>query len=118
MTELTVRGIASVCQETLKAYTRAVGLHHESAWSLVIPEDRVFADRLIGTLLDHPAWMPYQIHNEWCDRMEASGWKYGPEKNTEKRTHPLLVEWSELTKQQQCYWFLYRSTVLSLSDVM
>jgi aspartate-semialdehyde dehydrogenase len=36
-------------------------------------------------------------HQRWCDERTAQGWTYGPVRDNEKRLHPNLVPWSELT---------------------
>lgn len=35
-------------------------------------------------------------HKRWCQEYFENGWKYGPERNKKKKTHPNLVDWSKL----------------------
>jgi RyR domain-containing protein len=44
---------------------------------------------------------PRQGHERWCDAMAADGWRYGPRKDPELRTHPCMVAYSELPACQQ-----------------
>src|SRR3990172_1313260 len=48
---------------------------------------------LEGELLERLAQAGHQVY---CAGKERDGWKYGPEKSEEKKTHPLLVPYVEL----------------------
>lgn len=41
------------------------------------------------------------IHNEWMRQKIASGWKYGPVKDAEQKTNPLLIPFNNLTVQEK-----------------
>jgi hypothetical protein len=41
-------------------------------------------------------------HDRWAGDLERKGWRWGPApKNPESRTHPLLVDWSELSEPER-----------------
>jgi len=44
--------------------------------------------------------LPEELHEHWCRRREAQGWRFGPVYDVERKTHPLLVPFSELTEGQ------------------
>lgn len=44
---------------------------------------------------------PKEEHNNWMKFKEKEGWKYGPVKDETAKTHPDLVPWSELPKEEQ-----------------
>jgi hypothetical protein len=39
-------------------------------------------------------------HNSWKEEREKDGWSYGPVKDAEKKTNPLLVEYSKVTDEK------------------
>jgi hypothetical protein len=39
---------------------------------------------------------PEESHQQWATSKLADGWKYGPVKDADAKTHPLLVPYSEL----------------------
>jgi hypothetical protein len=41
-------------------------------------------------------------HTRWMEEKKAAGWKYGPgEKNDKRKTHPCLLPWNKLPKEEQ-----------------
>ena len=42
-------------------------------------------------------------HGRFVAERISEGWKFGPEKDVEKKISPYLVEWDELTKEVQQY---------------
>jgi TrkA-N domain/RyR domain len=40
--------------------------------------------------------MAVMEHDRWCEERSAEGWRYGPEKDQEDKTHPSLVPWGDL----------------------
>jgi len=57
---------------------------------------------------DRPELMPDEIemlarfeHGRWMVEKLANGWRYGPKKNMEKKTHPCLVPWHKLPPREQ-----------------
>jgi len=39
---------------------------------------------------------PEQLHQDWVEAYEKNGWRYGPERDVERRTHPDMVPYDEL----------------------
>lgn len=44
---------------------------------------------------------PEQHHQAWVDDKIAHGWRYGAEKDSERKTHPCLLEFDQLPRYQQ-----------------
>ncbi len=42
---------------------------------------------------------PEELHVKWCEEKTERGWVYGPEKDFDKKTHPCLVPYSELHRE-------------------
>ena len=62
-------------------------------------------------VLDNPNCTPEQQHNNWVHFKRADGWKYGPEKDFERKEHPCLVPYSELPDVQQRKDSVFRQTL-------
>ena len=39
---------------------------------------------------------PMTLHEDWVKAYEAMGWRYGPERDVEAKTHPDMVPYAEL----------------------
>lgn len=44
---------------------------------------------------------PEAAHDSWWRAYEAMGWKYGPVRDTEKKTHPDMVPFADLEQREQ-----------------
>ena len=44
---------------------------------------------------------PEDLHNVWLKEKTERGWVYGPEKDFDKKTHPCLVPYSELPREDR-----------------
>jgi hypothetical protein len=58
---------------------------------------------------------PEQSHEAWNDRMRADGWRYGPVKDAEAKTHPCLVPWADLPREQKLKDLLFGAIVRALA---
>lgn len=73
-----------------------------------IPEDySISEERLNGLIegtiwaLNHPEATPEDNHESWISSKKSQGYSYGEEINVEKKTHPSLVPFNELSKTEQ-----------------
>lgn len=44
---------------------------------------------------------PEELHDDWVLAYEAMGWRYGPERDREAKTHPDMVPFDELEQREQ-----------------
>lgn len=44
---------------------------------------------------------PEELHDDWVKAYEEMGWRYGPERDTEAKTHPDMVPFAELGFREQ-----------------
>ncbi len=42
-------------------------------------------------------------HDNWAQKRLEEGWKYGPERNEQKREHPCLVPYEKLPESEKDY---------------
>ncbi|REF00583.1 RyR domain-containing protein [Thermomonospora umbrina] len=58
---------------------------------------------------------PRELHEAWCSRKTAEGWRYGPVKDGAARTHPCLVPYDRLTEAQRRKDLLFAAIVDALT---
>lgn len=44
----------------------------------------------------HRKSSPEELHDDWWEAYKKMGWVYGPQRDTEKKTHPDMVPFAEL----------------------
>lgn len=110
-----IKGIAQVAHEVNRAYCQALGDYTQPPWD-VAPDWQVNSAikgvefHLSG---DHP---PSASHESWLKQKTEEGWKFGPEKDPEKKEHPCFVPYDQLPKEQQAKDFLFRAVVHALRN--
>jgi len=50
---------------------------------------------------DQVSLMARMEHENWCQRKKDHGWRYGPEKDPDQKTHPALLPWEELPEGER-----------------
>jgi RyR domain. len=56
------------------------------------------------------------LHQNWLDQKKKDGWVYGKTKDAEKKTHPCMVPYSDLPKEQQVKDHLFHAIVSILTS--
>lgn len=107
--------IARVCHEVNRAYCEALGDTSQVAWENA-PEWQCSSARLGVDMHLSGNFGPEASHASWMDQKLADGWKYGPEKDVNKKEHPCLVPFSQLPREQQAKDYIFRAVVHALQD--
>lgn len=66
-------------------------------------------------VLANPSATPEELHNQWVNEMSNNGWQYGPVKDEVARTHPCMVEYGALSRNDQLKDEYFISSVLEVS---
>jgi hypothetical protein len=61
---------------------------------------------------------PEDLHLSWCDQKVKAGWRYGPEKNPERKTHPCLLPYKDLPADQRQKDFIFHETVHNMAGTL
>lgn len=56
---------------------------------------------ILGVRNARHGFTPAEHHQAWVDDKIAHGWRYGAEKDPERKTHPCLVPFDRLPSEQQ-----------------
>jgi len=96
-----IEQIAEVCHETNRAYCATLGDNTQPPWAEAPEWQRTSAVNGVRFHLDNPEAGPSHSHDEWLKEKQATGWKYGPVKDAEKKEHPCFVPYDELPAEQK-----------------
>ena len=108
--------IAKTCHEVNKSYCESIGNNSQVSWEESPDWQKESAINGVKFHLDNPNSKPEDFHNNWMKEKKKDGWKYGKEKNVEKKEHPCMVPYNKLPKEQQVKDHLFISVVQSMSD--
>lgn len=114
---LTPEEIAEVCHELNRAYCAVILDPAQPSWSDAPAWQRVSALEGVNNILKGVVTTPKQSHINWATKKFEDGWRYGPVKDPEAKTHPDLVDYEELTPEQRIKDTLFFQTVQALMSL-
>lgn len=98
---MTAEEIARICHEANRAYCRALGDYSQESWNLAPIWQRESAIEGVRAALADRARTPEASHRGWMDHKLAEGWRYGPIKDAQAKTHPCLISYDALPEEQR-----------------
>ena len=115
---MTTEQIAIVCHEANRAYCATLGDNSQPAWADAPEWQRTSAVNGVRFHLANPDAAPSHSHEEWLKEKEATGWKYGPVKDPDKKEHPCFVPYDQLPAEQQAKDALFIAVVKALTPLL
>ena len=97
--EKKIEACAMAAHEANRAYCRAIGDDSQPAWADAPEWQRTSARNGVKGALEGAT--PERSHQSWLAEKQATGWKYGPVKDAEKREHPCFVAYEDLPEAQK-----------------
>ena len=95
-----IENIALMCHELNRAYCQMIGKDIPKSWYEASQEQKkCVMDGVRFVMLNDPT--PMESHENWMQHRLDNGWKYGPVKDEKAKTHPCLVEYKDLPREQQ-----------------
>lgn len=88
--------IARVVHEAVRAFQAAHDQAPAPTWSRAPKWMKAATAEAIAFRLANPGAGPSAQHDQWMAEKIAAGWKRGKEKDGVKKTHPLIVPYSDL----------------------
>lgn len=104
--------IARTCHEANKVYCETVGDIPQVSWEDAPKWQRESAMMGVALHMDNDVG-PEASHDSWMTQKESDGWVYGKKKDEDAKTHPCMVPFDKLPKDQQFKDFLFRAIVHS-----
>lgn len=93
--------IAKVCHETNRAYCQTIGDDSQPCWEDAPEWQKKSAVNGVLFHIQNPTALPSHSHEEWLKEKEATGWRYGPVKNSETKEHPCFIPYDQLPEEQK-----------------
>jgi len=112
----TISEIAFVCHEANRAYCEALGDTSQQPWAQAPEWQQESAIKGVEFHLNGEVHGPEASHEAWMAHKIADGWVYGEVKDAEAKTHPCLVPFAELPKEQQAKDFIFRAIVHAMNE--
>jgi hypothetical protein len=110
--------IAKICHETNRAYCQTIGDESQLPWSDAPIWQRNSAIHGVEFHLSNPNSQPSHSHDEWLKEKAATGWKYGPVKDPDKKEHPCFVPYDQLPEDQKAKDALFLGVVDALRHLV
>lgn len=110
-----INRIAMVCHEANRAYCESIGDYSQTSWDDAPDWQRESAINGVRHRIINPLSPPSLSHENWLKEKEATGWKYGPVKDAEKKEHPCFVPYDELPEEQKKKDYLFCAIVDALT---
>ena len=104
--------IARICFEANKQYCSDNGIFHTNqTWNEMSAEYKEGVTAGVAQVIANPKIKPEQMHKNWLDSKEADGWKFGKTNDAVNKTHPNMVPFEKLSKEEQFKDKLFIKTV-------
>jgi hypothetical protein len=84
------------------------------AWEDAPPWQQKSAINGVQFTISHPEASPAASHESWLAEKRADGWRYGPVKDPEAKTHPCFVPYDLLPLDQRAKDYIFQAVVRSV----
>lgn len=109
-----VEQIAQVAHEVNASYCASIGDSSQPSWENAPDWQKTSAINGVKFHLDNPDASTSASHESWLREKGATGWKYGPIKDPDKKEHPCFVPYDQLPVEQRTKDYLFHQIVHSL----
>jgi hypothetical protein len=109
-----IEDAAMVAHEANRAYCLLAGDTSHRPWPETPEQIRASVRDGVRGILADPSTSPESSHERWLAYKVAEGWVYGPVKDYERKLHPCLRPYAELSEHHRRKDVLFRSVVLAL----
>lgn len=110
-------GVARTAYIANNLLRKALGETPNLSWDSISGSQRDGYTKAVIALMNNPSTTAEQQHQKWYDARTSEGWVYGPVKDSVLKTHPNLVSYNSLPKEQHIKDEMFRSIVLSIAGV-
>jgi hypothetical protein len=114
--------IAQIAHETNRAYCQSIGDNSQPPWSDAPEWQKQSAIKGVEFHMDSHAKgitpAPSASHESWLQEKKDAGWKYGTEKNPDKKEHPCFVPYEELPVEQRLKDYLFAAVAAAFAKCL
>lgn len=115
VSEKTIEACARAAHEANRAYCLAIGDSSQLPWDDASEWQR--ASARMGAVSAAFGATPEQSHAGWLAQKERDGWTYGPVKDQEKKTHPCMVPYDQLSQEQKMKDHVFVAVVTAMGGI-
>lgn len=108
-----IEACARTAHEANRAYCITIGDTSQLGWDEAPEWQRASARNGVRGVVNGNT--PEQSHESWLAEKTATGWKYGPVKDAEKKEHPCFVPYADLPPAQQKKDAIFTGTVRTMA---
>lgn len=101
MQEREMQSMARVAHEINRVYCAFLGDTSQLPWDDAPSWQKESSIAGVRGIVEGKITRPSQSHESWLAHKRSEGWTYGPTKDPEKKQHPCLVEFDQLSREQQ-----------------
>lgn len=102
---------AKAAHEVNRAYCQALGDNSQLPWDDAPEWQKTSARAGAFAVLNDWDRKPEDSHESWMAQKLAEGWTYGEVKDAKAKTHPCIVPFAELPREQQAKDYLFIAVV-------
>lgn len=110
--------IAEVVHEAIRAWQRANGQKPAPSWSRAPQWMRRDTTTAVTRRLSNPGAPASAQHDDWMEMKSRDGWRFGKAKSGVRKTHPLMVPYSDLPEVERRKDALVAAVIDSLTGKM
>lgn len=114
--EANIEACARAAHEANRAYCIAIGDLSQPSWEAAPGWQTSSAINGVKGVLGGNT--PEQSHESWLGEKQATGWKYGPVKDPDKKEHPCFVPYAELPPEQSAKDDIYVAVVKAMASAL
>lgn len=107
--------IAKAAHEINRAYCEALGDNSQVPWDQAPQWQKDSAKLGVDLHINNPNASASASHESWMAQKVADGWIYGAVKDAAAKTHPCMVPFASLPREQQAKDFIFRAVVHALA---
>ena len=106
--------IAKVAHEANKAYCETLGDFSQVSWHYAEQWQRDSAISGVLAIRNNVVTKPEESHENWLREKYEEGWVWGAEKDVDKKLHPCMLPFNQLSVEQQMKDRLFFAVVTAL----
>ena len=114
--EKLIERLARIVHEANRAYCIGQGDMSQKDWDDTPEDIRESVRNGVRAIIDDPNHTPEQSHETWMAYKAAQGWVFGDTKDAEKKTHPSMIPYNELSNQEKFKDALFHGIVHTYLD--
>jgi hypothetical protein len=111
-----IKALAQMIHESNKVFCEALGDNSQDHWSEAKGYNHESAMVGVRALFENPDMTPAQSHDAWMEAKKKDGWVYGEKKCWDKKTHPSMVPYEDLSAAERYKDHLVQSIVKGYID--